>query len=59
MNEITQLVLWAVMLVWAMGSFFYFHRAGYKEGQIDYYNGKIKWKLLKDENGETTWQKNG
>lgn len=28
---------------------------GYKQGQIDYYNGKIKYELMKNDNSEDVW----
>jgi hypothetical protein len=31
------------------------HEIGYKDGQIDYHNKVIKYSLVTDSRGETTW----
>ena len=46
-------VLFVGMLI--MCSFTH-HRLGYRDGQIDYYNKIIKWKLVENSNGTREWK---
>lgn len=50
----------AAMLIFLLMFYFlltvFYEEKGYKNGQIDAINGKIKWELELNESGETTWR---
>lgn len=54
-NIILMLFVLAVILVLAMIPFSIGHSIGYKNGQIDALNGKIHYRLEKQENSEFIW----
>lgn len=46
-----------IVIVMAAANWFDGYRAGYRQGQIDYHNGKIMYCLSVDALAQTVWEK--
>lgn len=57
MNEKIAIVVIMVLIVLVVGNWFDSYRVGYRQGQIDYHNGKIMYCLSVDDLAQTIWEK--
>ena len=56
-NSIEELLLVIILLICTVWFPSISKRDGYKQGQIDAMQGKIKYRLSRNENGEEVWTK--